>query len=278
MEGQDNDRNVEDIMRMTMESIRKRKESGKCDTMDVYAIKFCGTFDAPGPQRTKSQIDLECLNSSCEIKNDSYAIRSHRGVIGIPLVKGRELIHGEVRRYVDPMIGDQNEFNSCVCRVLNQIADNVSAQIDERISQIETELSLKMDEKLSQSQIKLSSEIDEKLSQPQIKFSSEMGRRKNDGIHIEEIMHTLRENIKNEKTKGRMEDENGLILNEIANRIEEIYFGISTQIDEKMLQIYISFSSELDEKISQSQTKLCQEIEKQIRIATASLNQDKKHE
>jgi O-antigen chain-terminating methyltransferase len=330
MEDQDNDKSVEKIMRLTMGNIRRRKEGERYDMMDVAAYRSSETPETPVPWRTESQIDLECLNSNWEIQNYSYVIRSHRRVIGKPLVRGRELIHGEVRRYVDPMIEDQNEFNSCVCRVLNEIANRieeiysgVSTQIDERISQIKTEFSLELDEKLSQSQIRLSTqiderisqiktefslELDEKLSQSQIRLSSEMSKkifqsqinlspemcsRKNGEIHVEDIMHKLRENIKTEKTKGRMESENGLNLNEIANRIEEIYFGISTQIDEKILQVYTSFSSEVDEKISQSQIKLSSdidekisqsrielstELEKQLRTAIASMNQDKKDE
>jgi hypothetical protein len=135
--------------------------------------------------------------------------------------------------------------------------------------------------------------MSKKIFQSQINLSPEMCSRKNGEIHVEDIMHKLRENIKTEKTKGRMESENGLNLNEIANRIEEIYFGISTQIDEKILQVYTSFSSEVDEKISQSQIKLSSdidekisqsrielstELEKQLRTAIASMNQDKKDE
>ena len=64
---------------------------------------------------------LEYLNSNCSIQNNQYIIDSHRMIIGRPLVKGRELVHGEVRRYIDPIITKQSEFNSKVSRILSLI-------------------------------------------------------------------------------------------------------------------------------------------------------------
>jgi 2-polyprenyl-3-methyl-5-hydroxy-6-metoxy-1,4-benzoquinol methylase len=62
---------------------------------------------------------LHGINSIWDIENNSYNISSHRSVTGRFLVKGRELVNGEVRRYVDPIIWKQTEFNHGVVNSLN---------------------------------------------------------------------------------------------------------------------------------------------------------------
>jgi len=82
------------------------------------------------------QNDLDKIGSSGHVKNQEYRISSHRPVIGKALVKGREMVHGEVRRYVDPIVAEQNEFNVSVTRLLKEVVQKVEA-LDEKVEEIE---------------------------------------------------------------------------------------------------------------------------------------------
>jgi len=68
---------------------------------------------------------LEYLNRSWDIQNDAYLIRSHRSVFSSIIVRGRNLVNGEVRRFVDPVISQQIEFNANTVRVLNRLVQRI---------------------------------------------------------------------------------------------------------------------------------------------------------
>jgi SAM-dependent methyltransferase len=82
--------------------------------------------------------NLDYINSNWDIQNNSYSISSHWPLIGKVLIKGRELVHREVRRYVDPIILKQKEFNARVVRILNENKRNteISQEMLEQQSKI----------------------------------------------------------------------------------------------------------------------------------------------
>jgi len=79
-----------------------------------------------------SGVDLELaqIKSEWDIQNKNYQIHSHRPYAGKILVKSRELVHGEVQRYMDPTISKQVEFNRNVSAILCHI---VPSQVDSRM-------------------------------------------------------------------------------------------------------------------------------------------------
>ena len=62
--------------------------------------------------------ELEYINKNPGIQNNSYIISSHRPVSGKILVKGRELVHEEVERYLGKTIFRQEDLNSRVAEIL----------------------------------------------------------------------------------------------------------------------------------------------------------------
>jgi 2-polyprenyl-3-methyl-5-hydroxy-6-metoxy-1,4-benzoquinol methylase len=128
----------------------KDSEDSKCKSIAVQGITItvqngleeAKRSSAPGPiinsmAFTPEVIDvgsmkkhLHEINSMWDIENNSYNISSHRLVTGKFLVKGRELVHGEVRRYVDPMIRKQKEFNHGVVNSLNDIVQKIDMLIE----------------------------------------------------------------------------------------------------------------------------------------------------
>ncbi|WP_428386833.1 methyltransferase domain-containing protein [Methanomethylovorans sp.] len=116
--------NVEEIMRMIRVNISKRKEQGTYPPeLDAAARQMISD-----PKKTLGEIadELTNLNINSDIQNNSYVISSHRPIVGKPLIKGREIVHGEVRRYVDPIIFKQITFNQNAAKVLNNAAYRIS--------------------------------------------------------------------------------------------------------------------------------------------------------
>lgn len=146
----DDDVNVLEIMKQIRENIRKRDH--KNVTNSCHDLQS----STNGFSSNNSQIDneLDNLKMYCDINNDTYTIDSHRPVIGNGLVKGRRLVNDEVRRYVDPMIFKQSNFNNNVLKIFIEISylfkkiENLESAIftsEDRLSQLEN-LEYKIDD------------------------------------------------------------------------------------------------------------------------------------
>ena len=164
----DEEINVEEIMRKIRENIKRRKEAGEFKLVDSASA---GSDEKQESlmQGLETRIGLDYLNSNWDIQNNSYFISSHRGLAGKALVKGRKLVHGEVRRYVDPVIWKQKEFNERVAQVLNQLTRGIEGlyssmkDLKKDINQVRDSIPTQIDVRLAQNQIRLSSEIKEQV-------------------------------------------------------------------------------------------------------------------
>lgn len=198
--------NVEEIMHNIRERIKRRRESGDYRDED-------GKQERPA-LRDELQKDLEYINSNWDIQNNSYFISSHRRVIGKPLIKGRELVHGEVRRYVDPVILKQREFNVRIARILNEATNS--------INQFQYNVPGQIDEKLSQARSELSSEMEDKISHTQDKFTAEVGEQ------VRVVISALNEDIENKAwLAGILEKRISKSVNISSEPSSEQYDGIN---------------------------------------------------
>lgn len=116
IEIRDEEINVEEIMEKIRERIRIRQEAGVMPGI---------IHDNPS-----------YFNANWDIHNYNYTIASHRPFIGKILVKGRELVHNEVRRYIDPVVNKQIEFNQTVGEVLEDSIKN-DYEIKDRLCRVE---------------------------------------------------------------------------------------------------------------------------------------------
>ncbi len=138
---------VEDIMLQIKENIKKRRESGA-------NRKTVALTDEPLQDKSTGQFDiqdyLDYLNSNWDLKAE-YSISSHRPVIGVPLVWGRQVIHGEVRRYVDLLAAKQAEFNyrvACTLAALdNKIDKKIKEEIDVKVNETITAINRDIENK-----------------------------------------------------------------------------------------------------------------------------------
>lgn len=117
----DDEINAKEILEKIRDNIQSRKKTGAYSESILNSViknsekSFFPTVDG---MTTK---DLEYLTSNYDIQNRSYVIGSHRPLIGPFLVKGRNLVNGEVKRYVDPIFAQQSELNACTCRILTEL-------------------------------------------------------------------------------------------------------------------------------------------------------------
>ena len=114
----DEEIDVEEIMRKIKENIRARKQQGD---FPECKLNESAPNDVAPSNATDIQKELDQIGSNWDIRNRTYAISSHRPVVGRVLVKGRQVVNGEICRYVDPMISRQAEFNSSLVNILNEM-------------------------------------------------------------------------------------------------------------------------------------------------------------
>ena len=154
---------VEEIMRKIKDNMERSKETREDrDVENMVAGSSDGKKEIPAPG-DETQRALDYINSNWDIQNNRYFISSHRRVIGKALTKGRELIHGEVQRYVDPMVDRQKEFNRSIVTILNGATSEIKNSIDQVQNQVQKSAFAQIDEKTSKIQAKIPSEIQEQV-------------------------------------------------------------------------------------------------------------------
>lgn len=122
------------VMKRIKEKVRSRRESG------IPYGPTSDTHSSSVPEYDAS-FDIGYITGKSRMGNFSYFISSHRSLIGRLLVKGRQLVHGEVRRYVDPVFLLQSEWNATAARIIKE-NERRSSHIVDRIRQIERHMHL----------------------------------------------------------------------------------------------------------------------------------------
>jgi 2-polyprenyl-3-methyl-5-hydroxy-6-metoxy-1,4-benzoquinol methylase len=134
------------------------------------------------------------------------------------LVKGRQIVHGEVRRYVDPILSRQTGFNASAVRIINHLMQK-SAELEQRCRYLEqkyNEYQQKLndledssssgqrilDQKISQCIDMVDTTIERKIDE---RISDHLSRM-NDSIHQKEwLAHVLEKRIQkglDQKNRG----------------------------------------------------------------------------
>jgi O-antigen chain-terminating methyltransferase len=117
----DDEINAKEILERIRDNIQSRKQTGAySESIPHLVIKNSEKSFFPTVNGMVAK-DLEYLTSNYDVLNRSYVISSHRPVIGPFLVKGRNLVNDEVKRYVDPIFAQQSELNACTCRILTEL-------------------------------------------------------------------------------------------------------------------------------------------------------------
>ncbi|OPY27211.1 MAG: hypothetical protein A4E28_02110 [Methanocella sp. PtaU1.Bin125] len=125
------DVDVEEIMRTIRENVRKKHnlppENGEDrNSVPAHAISRRMREEIKGLERSQKAGDPE------------YVIESHRAIAGPLLIRGRKLVNGEVRRYVDPRFWRQQEFNLGIVRIADQLISYTDRRLNEMNKKLES--------------------------------------------------------------------------------------------------------------------------------------------
>lgn len=175
-----NDVDVEEIM---------RKVKAKMDQNKARSTHFEDKSDINNTDKIPDQVksEIEFLLNNWNIKNN-YSISSHRNLIGPVLVKGRQLVHGEVSRYADPMFARQSEYNLSMANAVNHTAKSMDLRlqsldsgIGEKMGALRSEINEKtetvrqeINEKTETVRQEIDSALDKKVDERMIAVSQDL--------------------------------------------------------------------------------------------------------
>ncbi len=126
--------NVEEVVEAIREKVQRRHAAGDVSDPQIPLSSSLSETCAPFDESTR--MDRIFINSNWDLHNNNYIITSHHHGIGKFLIKGRQLVHGEVRRYVDPLISRQTGLNASVVRILNSTVQK-SVELEQRCAGLE---------------------------------------------------------------------------------------------------------------------------------------------
>ena len=303
----DEEINVEEIMQKIRENIKRRKENSAHQEEGQHILcqpeeqmSLCQPAEQVLDEKKSDLLkwsdeirrDLDYINSNWDIQNNSYFISSHRPYSGKFLIKGRELVHGEVRRYVDPMIYKQREFNGSVARTLNEATKKIS-----EISQIVTsarasvmvvsettrrisEISQKTIELENEAAGRIRSEIGGKVDEQIGLVKAEIGDKVEEqvGLVRSEIGGKIDEQIglMRSQIRGKVDEQIGLVRSEIGGKIDEqiglVRSEICGKIDEKIGLVRAEIDGKVDEQIGLVRSEIGDKVDEKIGLVRAEIN------
>jgi SAM-dependent methyltransferase len=159
------DISVEKIIEKIRENVHRQRMAGEFPADPDIVNRSTSKNYHEDSYNDAIQRDLSYINSNWDIHNTSYFISSHNPYIGRFLVKGRQLVHGEVRRYVDPIISRQTGFNASIVRLLQQ-SSQTYAELNQKMKEMENSFSRRqseLDQKISENIEKVENEIEIKI-------------------------------------------------------------------------------------------------------------------
>jgi O-antigen chain-terminating methyltransferase len=134
------DINPEKIMFSIRENVRKKRLK-EANSSDLYKNSKRTLLPFDDSENISDEVIL--LKTFSDISNKTYFISTHKPILGKLLVVGRNLVHGEVCRYVDPMISKQVSFNEYAVNLFEKTFDQIN-NINNAILKIQEQINLEI--------------------------------------------------------------------------------------------------------------------------------------
>jgi len=244
----DEEIDVEEIMRKIRENIRMRKEAGIYPEGEIEEISPTRASGSCHPDQIgdagagaiglspEARRDLDHINSTWDVENKGYFISSHRPVAGRFLIRGRELVHGEVRRYVDPAIWKQREFNASTTRLLNEVSRRLEeiggrlAQLECALQEARSDIEVKTDDRFNRVVCEFESQIEGMRSDIEVKTDDRFNR----------VVCEFESQI-----EGMRSDIEELISGQIRDLMNQ---GIRTEAEETVKSMVLAINADIENK------------------------------
>ena len=193
---------------------------------------------------------LREIDSKWDIQNNSYNISSHRLVTGKLLVKGRELVHGEVVRYVDPLIMKQKNFNYCAVECFKDTIQKIDILAKKLIE---------IGEANNQAKNNIYGQIDNIFS--------------NTNEKIEKCITQAKADVLGE-ADSRIGNANTAISQNLSDLLSQTRSEISGEIQDEIAQAKADIGKDTAANISELRSEIDRRIDEHINDAVAALNDD----
>ncbi|MDD4254487.1 MAG: methionine biosynthesis protein MetW [Methanofollis sp.] len=268
----DGEIDVEKIMERIRETIRRRKEAGLYPPEPVSAA--FPQSQAGGEKESEVARDIVYLSDNWNIQNTGYFISSHRPFTGKFLVKGRELVHGEVRRYVEPVFWRQSEFNGSAVRVFNDVnvrlaglesrlnpdgafiktvRDGVTGQVLDVLNQVRAEVRGEVGGQIQQTEVELRDEISSVQRQTGTEVRKIVAGMKSD------IKAVMQECLRREDEEIRSE------ISSVNDAVARMKIEMESLIEEKVRERLAEMDADIRDRAG-----LARVLEQRISISNAS--------
>jgi len=271
----DDEINVEEIMRRIRENIKKRKESGAY-TKETEAL-INEPLQPPAEVTYTGQDDLQqnldYINSNWDIHAE-YSINSHRPILGRFLIRGRRLVHGEVRRYVDSIAGKQSEFNARVVRTLNSCIKGFDKKINDTAAAVNKDI----DSKVSEAVYTINKDIDSKVSEAVSTVNKDIESRINEAVSTvnKDIESRINEAIStvNKDIESRINEAISTVNKDIESRINEAVYTVNKDIESRINEAVSTVNKDIESRINEAISTVNKDIESRINEAVYTVNKD----
>ena len=256
------DINPEKIMFSIRENVRKKRLK-EANSSDLYKNSKRTLLPFDDSENISDEVIL--LKTFSDISNKTYFISTHKPILGKLLVVGRNLVHGEVCRYVDPMISKQVSFNEYAVNLFEKTFDQIN-NINNAILKIQEQINLE----IKATNFHNANEWNELKETNKDFIQNEIESRVKEIIDskINEIVskEIKATNFHNANEWNELKETNkDFIQNEIESRVKEI---IDSKIDEmvsKDIENKVWLSNLLNKNIDQTK-ELCEEKEEFLDI------------
>jgi precorrin-6B methylase 2 len=106
---------VSEVMRKIKNNLNKRNQEG------AYPVAPGSNVSMDLKSAFSLDQDFQFIRENANIQNDSYVISSHRPFFGYFIIKCRELVNAEVRRYSGPILYKQSLYNATLVQIITEI-------------------------------------------------------------------------------------------------------------------------------------------------------------
>lgn len=257
----DDEIDVEEIMQKIRDNISRRKDAY---TASVNPEVLSSSSNEVSKDICGYTHDLAILSGNWDIRNNSYSISSHRPLFGSILVKGRSLVHGEVCRYIDPIIWNQMECNRRTVNTLMGLEGRISLT-DDRLRDIDsTSEQLRMDLTYALQETEQSLRNEFSLSSVQLRdeFSLSSVQLRDELINA---IHEKEQFLRDDFSRSSVQLRNDLtdLFHEVNQRFREDYSALSDKL-----------RSDMDILSSQLLVKVIEEVQKQVQSSLLDMDDD----
>lgn len=234
---------------------------------------------------------LQEINSKWDIENNSYTIASNRPVTGKFLIKGRELVHGEVRRYVDPMIWKQKEFNTGVVNSLTDTIQKIDIlaqrllELGKACGQIKADVETEVNQRVDEARAEIVKEIESSISRVRQDVDAAILKARDEAqsavVSQKELINsttdekitadiaTAKEEINDSISNVRSE-----ILNELSKQTAQVKADALEEMKKRISQISLEISKDLGKSISRVKQESHGELNKSVAQAKLDIERN----